>query len=441
MLFFSVTEALSGHYTETVFGPRFFFGDWNLARYWRHIRSMDPDLIAELALNEGGKIVFLVLDGLGGLPIETKLETALEAARTPNLDALAAEGVCGLHEPAGAGITPGSGPGHLALFGYDPLHYRIGRGVLTALGIGFDLKAGDVAARGNFCRLEEDGVVSDRRAGRLSTERCEELCRKLQEISIDGLECSIKPVKEHRFLLVLRGDDLDPSIADTDPHKKGRKRSDAEAKTAAGERTADLIGKFVDASDQLLKNEEDANGLLLRGFGSLPKMPQLSEVTRMECKAIAAYPMYRGVARLLGMEVVEVGDDPEKEIEAVEAEWETGDFFFVHIKQTDSLAEDGRFCAKKELLEKVDQLIPRIRSLEPDVLLVTGDHSTPAKLESHSWHPVPALLAAPSTVRPDEVRQFSERAALRGSLGARFPATDLMAITLAHAGRLAKFGA
>jgi len=401
---------------------------------------MDPDLIRELALKEGGKIVLLVLDGLGGLPESKTKGTALEVAHTPNFDSLAAEGICGLHEPIAAGITPGSGPGHLALFGYDPLHYRIGRGVLSALGSGFDLKPGDVAARGNFCHMEKDGVVTDRRAGRISTERCEELCRKLRDVSIEDVECIVEPVKEHRFLLVLRGNDLDPAIADTDPHKKGRKRDGVRAKTKAAERTAELIQEFVDASSEVLKKEDDANGLLLRGFGDLPKIPQLPEVTRMAYKAIAAYPMYRGVARLLGMNVVEVEDDPEKEIEALEAEWESADFFFVHIKQTDSLAEDGRFRSKKELLEKVDQLIPRIRSLEPDVLLVTGDHSTPAELESHSWHPVPALLAAPSTVRPDEVRQFSERAALRGSLGPRFPATDLMPIALAHAGRLTKFG-
>ncbi|HKK17588.1 MAG TPA: hypothetical protein VJ952_02810, partial [Opitutales bacterium] len=206
---------------------------------------MDPDLIKELALKEGGKIVLLVLDGLGGLPKEAGEGTALEAAHTPNLNALAASGISGLHEPVGAGITPGSGPGHLALFGYDPLRYRIGRGVLSALGINFELKPGDVAARGNFCQMEDDGVVTDRRAGRLSTERCAELCQKLRDISMEGVKCYVEPVKEHRFLLVLRGDDLDPAIKDIDPHETGRRRQKSRAKTQAAERTADLVERFV----------------------------------------------------------------------------------------------------------------------------------------------------------------------------------------------------
>ncbi|MFP4541661.1 MAG: 2,3-bisphosphoglycerate-independent phosphoglycerate mutase [Opitutales bacterium] len=400
---------------------------------------MDLEVLRELA-TDGGKIILLVLDGLGDLPSAGGPPAALEAAHTPQFDALAASGTCGLHEPVGPGITPGSGPGHLGLFGYDPLRYRVGRGVLTALGIDFPLQDEDVAARGNFCTLDGD-TVRDRRAGRISTEKCQELCEQLRGIEIEGVEIHIEPVREHRFLLVLRGEGLHPALGDTDPHSTGVKLAPAEARDTGARNTADLVDRFVAEARKRLAAEEQANGVLLRGFARRPTIPALPDITGMRCKAIAAYPMYQGVARLLGMEVVPVEDTLEAEWKALHRAWDGADFFFVHIKQTDSFGEDGDFDAKRGLIEEVDRRLPELLALEPDVLVVTGDHSTPAALGGHSWHPVPVLLHATATARLDPVGRFTADACLGGGLGPRFPATDLLPLAMAHAGRLEKFGA
>ncbi|MFP4352216.1 MAG: 2,3-bisphosphoglycerate-independent phosphoglycerate mutase [Puniceicoccaceae bacterium] len=405
--------------------------------------SPNPELLRKLSSDEGGKIVFLVIDGLGGLP-DASGETPLDQADTPNLDDLANGGISGLHEPVGPGITPGSGPGHLSLFGYDPLEYDIGRGVLSALGVDYPLSAGDLAARGNFCTLADDGTVKDRRAGRISTEKCRELCDKLNEINLPGGAFDIKPVKEHRFLFVLKDVDTTVRLNDTDPHTTGLSPRSPEPEDGDDERaaeTARMVRAFIKKAEDRLREEADANGILLRGFGALPEIPRLPDFTRMRCKAVAAYPMYRGVSRLLGMEVLEAEDSLENELEHLRGAWDSGDFFFVHIKKTDSHGEDGDFRAKQELIQTIDRWLPGLTELDPDVLVVTGDHSTPAALRAHSWHPVPVLLHAPLTVRRDPVMRFSETAALQGALGARFPATELMPLAMAHARRLQKFGA
>jgi len=308
-----------------------------------------------------------------------------------------------LHQPVGAGITPGSGPGHLGLFGYDPIEYDVGRGILSALGIDFDLHTGRCGRQGNFCTLDAAGQVTDRRAGRQPTHRGRELCDKLSGIKIDAVEFIIRPVKKYRFLLVMRGDGLSADVTDTDPHRSGVEPQAAEANSEKGRKTAALINRFVTAAGERLQEEDAANGILLRGFGSLPDLPNLADVTKMRCKAIAAYPMYRGVSRLIGMEVIENSDVLDDKHCALKHAWDTGDFFFVHIKKTHAYGEDGDFEAKREWIEAVDNWLPQILELEPDVLVVTGDHSTPASLSSHSWHPVPVLLHAPKTVRPDAV--------------------------------------
>lgn len=404
---------------------------------------LEPQLLKKLSTREGGKIVFLVIDGLGGLP-DASGDTPLEAADTPHLDDLAKDGICGLHEPVGPGITPGSGPGHLGLFGYGPLEYNVGRGVLSALGVGYPLSDGELAARGNFCTLAEDGTVKDRRAGRISSERCRELCDKLNAMELEDVAFEVRPVKEHRFLLVLKDVDTTVSLSDTDPHETGRPPQPVVPEGKGDEKAAatiEAVKAFIEKAETCLRDESAANGILLRGFGALPKMPQLPDSTRMRCKAIAAYPMYRGVARLVGMDVLEAEDDLDDELAHLRSAWDTGDFFFVHIKKTDSLGEDGDFQAKKKLIHKIDCWLPGLLDLQPDVLVVTGDHSTPAALAAHSWHPVPVLLHAPATVRRDPVMRFSETAALQGALGARFPATDLLPLAMAHARRLQKFGA
>ncbi|MDA3785461.1 MAG: 2,3-bisphosphoglycerate-independent phosphoglycerate mutase [Deltaproteobacteria bacterium] len=404
------------------------------------MRPSQIDFIKNLLIPAETKIVLLVLDGLGGLPQKKGGLTELEDAYTPNLDMLAKEAMCGLHEPVGAGITPGSGPAHLALFGYNPRQFQVGRGVMSALGIGFDLRDGDVAARGNFCTVDDAGRVIDRRAGRMETAKNRELCALLSEIEIPGLELFIKPVKEYRFVLVLRGPDLSPRLGDTDPQQTGRQPHQLEARTPEAENTAYLVQQFLDQARQILAAHDPANMVVLRGFSSRPVWPTFNQAFGLRGAALAGYPMYRGLARLLGMRVLECQEPLESKIAALKAHWQEFDFFYIHVKGIDSAGEDGNAAQKKELLTEVDHYMPALRSLDPEVLIVTGDHSTPAAMKSHSWHPVPALLWA-ANCRPDDVKVFGERACLAGGLGARFPATDLIPLALAHAGRLAKFGA
>lgn len=398
------------------------------------------DLMKELHIASQTKIVMLVIDGLGGLPVEPGGPTELEAARTPNLDALAAESICGLSVPISPGVTPGSGPAHLALFGYNPLRYEIGRGVLEACGIGFPLERSDVAARGNFCSADENGLITDRRAGRIPTERGAELCEMLRAIQLPDVETFVEPVKEYRFVLVLRGEDLSGGLTETDPQQLGVPPRQVKALIPEAQPTAELFNQWIAQAQELLADQHPANMVLLRGPDKTPLLPSMAEVYGLRAAAIASYPMYRGVAKLVGMDILETGEIPEEEVETLKTHWAEYDFFFFHIKKTDSAGEDGDFARKASVIEHVDEaVVPAIASLEPDVFIVTGDHSTPALLKSHSWHPVPTLLRS-RYCRPDEVKAFGERACVRGGLGV-FPATDLMPLAMANALRLTKYGA
>ncbi len=397
------------------------------------------DLIRELREPAKTKIVLLVADGLGGLPLQPGGMTELETAATPNLDACARDGVTGLSIPVLPGITPGSGPGHLGLFGYDPLEYRIGRGILEALGINFHVGSKDVAIRGNFCTLGADGKITDRRAGRPTNEKNKAAVERLRTIKIPGVELFVEPVKEHRFVLVVRGDGLGDKVNDTDPQAVGVPPLKAEGHDSAGAKTADVINKFVAEAVKVLAPEAPVNGVTLRGFATYPKIAKFEEVYGLKAAAIAVYPMYKGLARLVGMDILDPGQTLQGQVETLAKVWKDYDFFFLHFKYTDSTGEDGNFAAKVQMIEKLDEVIPSIRALKPDVLIVTGDHSTPSKLKSHSWHPVPTLLLA-DTCRTDEVAHFNERSCLRGGLG-QFQATHLMLLAMAHAGRLAKYGA
>ncbi len=385
------------------------------------------------------KILMLILDGLGGLPLTPSGPTELEAADTPHLDQLAREGICGLSEPVGAGITPGSGPGHLALFGYDPLRYVIGRGVLEALGIGFPLEKDDVAARGNFCTVDSDGNITDRRAGRIPTEKCRQLVQILRQIRLPGVEIFVEPVQDYRFVLVLRGDGLSPDLADTDPQRVGVPPLPVEALNEAAAPTADLVNRWVAEARRLLADQRPANALTLRGFAKDPSMPSMQEIYGLKSAAIATYPMYRGLARLVGMEILKTGDTVEDELETLKPNWDKFDFFYFHVKKTDSAGEDGDFDRKREIIEHVDRLVPEMMALAPDVVIVSGDHSTPAVLKAHSWHPVPTLIWS-RYCRPDDVETFGERACAHGGLGV-FPGKEIMPIAMANALRLAKYGA
>jgi 2,3-bisphosphoglycerate-independent phosphoglycerate mutase len=399
------------------------------------------ELMRELQFDNGSKIVLLIMDGLGGTPIEPGGPTELEAARTPTLDRLAAEGTLGQTVPVRPGITPGSGPAHLALFGYDPIEYEVGRGVLEATGVGMHVHEGDVAARGNFCTLDENGKITDRRAGRIPTEEALPIVDKLSGIEIPGLEIDVKHVKEYRFALILRGDGLQADIEDTDPQRTGVAPLKAKALNKASEQAAEYVQQWVEAAQELLADEPKANGVTLRGFSSDPQLPKFPQIYGLRSGCIAVYPMYRGVARLVGMDTIEfAGDTPQEEFATAAKHWNDYDFFFIHIKKTDSRGEDGDFNKKAEVIESVDRALDALLDLKPDVLAVTGDHSTPASMRTHSWHPVPFLLWAPRHMRPDHQTSFGERACQQGGLGT-MPATDVMPLLMAHAGRLQKFGA
>jgi 2,3-bisphosphoglycerate-independent phosphoglycerate mutase len=397
------------------------------------------ELIPELREDNGSKIVLLVADGLGGLPLEPGGKTELETARTPNLDRCATEGVCGLSIPVLPGITPGSGPGHLGLFGYDPLQYRIGRGILEALGINFHVGPKDVAIRGNFCTVDTAGKITDRRAGRPTTERCIEMVKKLRQIRVAGVEVFAEPVREHRFVVVFRGDGLGDAVNDTDPQATGVPPLPAEGKDEPSQRTARIANEFIKQAAELLKNEAPTNYVTLRGFARYPKIVTFKEAYGLKAAALAVYPMYKGLARLVGMDILDAGKNLDEQVATLKKVWGDYDFFFLHFKYTDSTGEDGNFAGKVEMIERLDAVVPRIVELKPDVFIVTGDHSTPSKLRSHSWHPVPVLLRAASA-RTDSVTKFGEGACLHGGLG-QFQAMYLMPLAMAHAGRLGKYGA
>ena len=400
---------------------------------------MDYNILQDLALEEGGKIVYLILDGLGGLRMEGWEGTELQVARTPNLDRLASQSVCGLLDPIWPGITPGSGPAHFAIFGYDPLQFEVGRGVLAALGIGFQLTERDVAARINFCTLDQEGKVADRRAGRIPTEENRRLCAKLRGSLNLGTEFFIEPVKEHRAVLVLRGEGLGGDLADTDPQKEGFAPLEPKFLSPESKRTAELVKDFLHQAKEILADEPKANMLILRGFAKYNPFPTMEERYKLHSLAIANYPMYRGLARLVGMDVWPEVGDLKDEFKLLAQNFPQYDFFYLHVKKTDSFGEDGNFAAKVKVIEEVDSLLPQVLELKPEVIVVTADHSTPSKLKSHSWHPIPVLLYSPNC-RVDEVERFDEISCIKGGLG-RLPAVALITLALAHARRLKKYGA
>ncbi len=400
---------------------------------------MIPDeILRELIEQNGAKIVLLVADGLGGVPHDGRTE--LEAADIPCLNRLASESELGLTDPIARGITPGSGPSHLALFGYDPLQYEIGRGVLEALGVGLSMTARDVAARANFATLDK-GLIVDRRAGRPATEKSRELCALLSKAipRIGDVEVIIEPGKEHRFTVLFRGDGLDGRLEDADPQKDGHPPVLARPLAPEAERTAEVVNDFIRLATEALQGRRPANTVLVRGFAKYPAIPSMTERFKLHPACIATYPMYRGLAKLVGMKILEPRETIEEEFNTLGREFEKHDFFYIHIKKTDSYGEDGNFEKKVEIIEELDRHVPTLLALEPDVIVVTGDHSTPAVLKGHSWHPCPFLLWS-KYCRPDGAARFSERECARGSLG-RFPAVEAMALMLANAQKMKKFGA
>ena len=396
------------------------------------------DLARELSQQTDSKVVLLVMDGVGGLPVDGRTE--LEAARKPNLDALAKAGVCGLADPVLMGITPGSGPAHLALFGYDPLRHRLGRGILEALGSGVEVGRDDLVARGNFATVR-DGLVADRRAGRIPTEENGRVCGLLNARlpKRAGAEVRVFPGKEHRFVARFTAEGLSDALSDADPQKEGRPPVPAAPLAPEAAQASALVNRFLDDVAEVLAAEPKANAALLRGFSKFPSIPTIQELFKLRPAAVANYPMYKGLAKLLGMAVVDVGSETADLFGALEKAWEAHDFFYVHYKKTDSAGEDGRFEAKVAAIEALDPFVPRVLALKPDVLVVTSDHSTPAALKGHSWHPNPFVLVSP-TAGSDDVAAFTERACAKGLLG-RFRSLSAMPLMLAHALKLQKFGA
>lgn len=397
------------------------------------------ELTRSLSRPSASKIVMLVIDGLGGLPNPKTGKTELETANIPNLDALATNSINGLIDPIGPGITPGSAPGHLALFGYDPLSFIIGRGVLEAIGIDFKLQPGDIAARGNFCTLDKQGIIIDRRAGRISTEECKNLCQLLDGIEINGTKAIVRPVKEHRLVVIFRGEGLEPDICDSDPQQIGVPPRELFALNRKASRTTIIANKFIFQAKKKLADHSQANMILFRGFSKRPQLPSMTDIYKLKTAAIATYPMYRGLAKTVGMEVLETGQKMEDELETLKLNLEKYDFFFIHIKETDTAGEDGDFKRKVASLEHIDGLLFYLTNLNPDVIIITGDHSTPTMLKGHSWHPVPVLLYS-KYCRPDNITIFSESACNTGGIG-KISATNIMPLAMANALKLNKFGA
>lgn len=401
-------------------------------------------MLKNLLRPNGNKIVLLVMDGLGGIRNDQFPKTALETAHTPNLDRLAAAGLCGMSLPISLGITPGSGPAHLSLFGYDPSapENDLGRGVTEVTGVGFDLEEEDIAIRGNFATSDNEGILTDRRAGRLPHEECVRICAKLQEgiREIDDVEIIVMPVREYRFGVVLRGGGLSPDVEETDPQLTGKKPLDPVPRTKEAKRTADIISRFIGSATRLIEGEAKANTILMRGISRKPHLEPFEERYGLKGAAIASYPLYRGVARLCGMDIVETGLSVGEELDTLESVYGgEHDFFFLHIKKTDSYGEDGNIEGKAGVIEEVDSEIPRLLALRPDVLVITGDHSTPCAMKGHSWHPVPLLISSAACGR-DNASRFDEAECGKGGLGI-FPAMKIMELALANAGRLKKQGA
>jgi 2,3-bisphosphoglycerate-independent phosphoglycerate mutase len=402
-------------------------------------------LYSELTLETKSKMVLMVLDGLGDIATpEQSYRTPLEAAATPNLNLLTKNAALGRMIPVAPGITPGSGPGHLGLFGYDPLEFQVGRGVIEALGLGLELKAGDVAARANFCTLDAKGIVTDRRAGRIKTQICQELCELLSKKikKIGDAEVIIKAGEAHRFVVIFRGKGLEGPLTDADPHREGLpipKAEPEDKKSAKAKKAAKLVADFYKAALPVLAGKQPANGFLMRGIAHQPEIPTFQERYKLKPACIAVYPMYKGLAQLVGMKKLEGAKIISEQFERYAAEYDNYDFFFIHYKYTDMHGEDGNFEAQKQAIEEFDAALPILLQKKPHVLAITGDHSTPCALKGHSWHPQPLLLTSAYS-GSDKLERFTETEANRGSLGV-FDAKYLIRLMQANAKMFDKFGA
>ena len=403
------------------------------------------EMYDKLTLPTKAKIALVVLDGVGDIATkENGFLTPLEAAKTPIMDKLSREAIQGRMTPVAPGVTPGSGPGHLALFGYDPVDTQVGRGVIEALGLGLELKAGDVAARANFCSLDADGLVTDRRAGRIETEECERLCailsKKIKKVS--NTQIIIQPGKGHRFVVIFRGTGMEGPLNDTDPQREGLPIAEStplDPSSKKAQKAAKLIKAFYDKALPILKDERPANGFLMRGIAHQPDIPTFEERYKLKAACLAVYPMYKGLAQLVGMDKVEGPQSISEQFNRYLEEYDNYDFFFIHYKYTDMYGEDGNFEAKKKAIEELDEALPILLQKRPDVIAITGDHSTPCPMKGHSWHPQPVLLTSAFS-GSDKLDRFTETGANIGSMGV-FDAKFLIRPMQAHAMMFDKYGA
>jgi 2,3-bisphosphoglycerate-independent phosphoglycerate mutase len=401
--------------------------------------------------NNGSKIILFVIDGLGGLPLPKTGLTELETAHTPNLDRLASKGVTGMSTPIAPGVSPGSGVAHIALFGYNPFTYDVGRGAIAAYGVGLDMEEDDIAVRINFAGFNSAGAVVDRRAGRLPTEKNVELCRLLRQIKMNDVEIIIETVQDYRSVVIFRGEGLHPDLSDSDPQATGEGVFPHRivATKPRSKYSASVANTFIREANEIMRKEardivEMPNGqhlgILTRGYANRPQLPAMQQLYGLDnTGVIASYPDYRGIARIVGMDVLYTGHDLEGEFDRLEEVFHNYDFIFFHVKGPDSAGEDGNFDEKVKSLEEIDKLMPRVEELSPDVIAITGDHSTPATYKGHSWHSVPFTLVS-KWCRPDGVKMFCESECRHGILGL-FQATEVMLYALGNAGRIDIFRA
>ena len=402
--------------------------------------------VEDLVQETESRIVLLVIDGVGDIPHpDHGFKTPLEVAKTTNLDKLAKKSVLGRLVPVHYGITPGSGPGHLGLFGYDPRNYVLGRGVMEALGLDIQLFPSDVAARGNFVTLDSNGTIINRRGGkgdeRLKTEetarRVELLTSKVDKIL--SIEILVTGGLDHRFVAIFRGREMRSNMTDSDPQKEGQPILKIRALDSNSQISAQIANEFILRANRALADYEYGNGIVLRGFSKRPNWPSMKQRFKLNCCAIAEYPMYRGLAQVLGMDKVSAGPTPKEAFQAYVDNYKKYTFFFIHVKKSDSYGESGQFENKVKVIEEVDAALPTLFEKMPECLVITGDHSTPVYMKSHSWHPVPLLIHS-DVCGADQAKKFTENECNIGGLST-FPSRHLMNVILANAGKLSKYGA
>ena len=404
------------------------------------------------------KTFFVICDGLGDRPIpKLGRKTPLEYAKTPNLDAIARRGIIGAMNTIDIGVRPGSDTAHMAIFGYDPHVYYTGRGPFETAGLRMEHKDGDICFRVNMGTVDDTLHIIDRRAGRIGDTSA--FARELNGMKIDGVEFFVKAGTGYRMGMIMRGKKLSTHITDIDPGHvgKGVRMCEATDDTSEAKRTAKILNTFVSRAHKLLKRMPvnidrqknglpQANYLLVRGAGVYPKLPRFFDKYGLRAACFAGAGLYKGIARLIGMDVVHVPGATGKPDSNIRAKVETAikhrkdyDFFFIHFKGADSCGEDGDVEGKIAYIEKIDDAVAPLLKLKNSLVVITADHSTPCTIKSHSADDVPIVIMG-DEVRDDDVHEFSERTCAKGRMG-HIKGMHVMPIILDLMGIAEKFGA